>query len=312
MSMLLPLKPGGFKPPASLSETELAAIALLHALVVGGTNGIGKALVVSLLKRQARVTIVGRSAPSDILDNEGFKSHVRFVGADLSTVKNSRETARGLKEEKYDLIVFTQGIFLNQLERTSEGVERNFAVSYLSRYIMMQEFLSDGWLENMKLESGKKPRVFIMGSPGTKTKGNLDDINSELSYAFGPAHMMNVICNEALTITLARKHPSINIYGLNPGFVSTGIRSEALTATNKFLKWIVEGFVSVACPTPEMYAERALIKLMASPALEDGSVSGTAFNQNGEEILQNPWLSDANIEKAMTETAKMLTRLNLE
>jgi hypothetical protein len=122
--------------------------------------------------------------------------------------------------------------------------------------------------------------------------------------------MLTVIGNEALQLSLAKKHPSLNVYGLNPGFIVTNIRS--LTFTNKFFSWMVESVLGLFTPTAEAYAERVLIKLMANPALEDGSMSGTAFNQKGQEILPNPWLTDDNVEKFMTESAKLLTRYNLE
>jgi NAD(P)-dependent dehydrogenase (short-subunit alcohol dehydrogenase family) len=164
------VKPSGYVVPSSdLSEEEIAALASTNALVVGGTGGIGKALTDQLARRGAKVTIVGRKAP------EGLPENVKFVSADFNSVKVARETARGLKDEVFDLIVFTTGIFPGELVRTSEGLERDLAVSYLSRYVIMQEFLANG-LATVKLPSGKRPRVFIMGFPGAKNEGNLKPV----------------------------------------------------------------------------------------------------------------------------------------
>ena len=48
-----------------------------------------------------------------------------------------------------------------------------------------------------------KPRIFIMGYPGTGQAGTLDDLNAEKSYRAFPAHMNTVAGNEVLMLDAA-------------------------------------------------------------------------------------------------------------
>src|SRR4051794_12519964 len=69
-----------------------------------------------------------------------------------------------------------------------------------------------------------KPRVFIMGYPGTGQAGTPDDLNAEKSYSAFPVHMNTVAGNEVLVLDAATRHPSASVFGLNPGLIKTNIR----------------------------------------------------------------------------------------
>ena len=73
-----------------------------------------------------------------------------------------------------------------------------------------------------------KPRVFIMGFPGSGQTGNLNDLDAEKSYGRWAVHMNTVAGNEMLVLDAAKRYPDASFFGLNPGFISTNICSNLL------------------------------------------------------------------------------------
>jgi NAD(P)-dependent dehydrogenase (short-subunit alcohol dehydrogenase family) len=107
-----------------------------HYISLIGTAGIGKALAISLLKHGAQVTIVGRRDPDASL------AQAKFVRKDLSLLKNAQSLADDVDASLLDIIVFTNGIICSpERKETSEGIEIDLGVSYLSRYFTLLKYL---------------------------------------------------------------------------------------------------------------------------------------------------------------------------
>ncbi|OJY63237.1 MAG: hypothetical protein BGP09_21245 [Rhizobium sp. 60-20] len=64
-----------------------------------------------------------------------------------------------------------------------------------------------------------------MDFPGSGQKANVDDLNSERSYGRMKANMNTVAGNEGPVLDIARRFPRIDVLGLNPDSVKTGIRA---------------------------------------------------------------------------------------
>jgi hypothetical protein len=79
-------------------------------------------------------------------------------------------------------------------QETAEGIERDMAVSYLSRLVILREIAPR--LGKNRPAAKMKPRVFIMGFPGAGQAGTLDDLNAEKSYGAMRVHMNTVADNE--------------------------------------------------------------------------------------------------------------------
>ena len=156
-------------------------------LVLGGSKGLGLATAQQLALQQATVTIVARSEPKEPVSNS------TFVQADLNTIKGCKDLADKLKTSKFDTVFACAGIFSRStLTRTSEGIEEDLQVSYLSRFVLLNALLDNGCIVGRK-------RVFIFGYPGQglKPDNDFDDINWEkTSYKRIAAHMNTVVLNE--------------------------------------------------------------------------------------------------------------------
>lgn len=247
-----------------------------HVLVVGGTKGLGGAVVDALSEVGAKVTFTGR------FNAENRKGE--FIPSDVSTIKGTKDLAHKLKGKDFDTVLFTVGIFSkNKLERNAEGIEMDLAVSYLSRYVLVQEFCRD------PQAFPQLKRIFVMGYPGQNVQPtDIEDINFEhAEYKQFPAHMNTVLFNEALVFeTHRRYHPRFQVYGLSPGLIPTGIRDNVHGGTKTWFGWFMEKSIAMFAMSPQTYATKTVLPLLAN----DDLVSPASFSQKGKPIQPGPWV----------------------
>jgi NAD(P)-dependent dehydrogenase (short-subunit alcohol dehydrogenase family) len=263
-----------------------------RALVVGGTNGLGQAIAREIANKGGRVTVVGRT-----FRDRG--TAIDFVEADLSRMREAQRLGRELDAE-LDLVLMTSGIFAApKREVTNEGLERDMAVSYLNRLAMLRELAP-------RLPKKKpRPRVFLMGFPGTGQAGsNLDDLNAERAYKSMDVHMNTVAGNEALVLDGATRYPDVGFFGLNPGLIKTGIRANAL-GEGSFKHRAVELLIGWFTMSPEKYGART-VPLLFAPELE--SRTAVMFNQKGVPILPTETLTPDRVAKLIDASAALVDR----
>jgi NAD(P)-dependent dehydrogenase (short-subunit alcohol dehydrogenase family) len=257
-----------------LAELDLAG---RTAAVVGGTNGLGRAIALSMAARGARVIVVGRT-----FRDAGVKG-LEHVSADLASMREAARIGRELPAG-LDVVVLTTGILAAPTrEQTAEGLERDMAVSFLSRLALLRELAP----RLVAARGARRPRVFVMGFPGTGQVGTqLDDWNAERAYDAMAVHMNTVAGNEALVLDAKQRYPELDVFGLNPGLVKTGIRANYL-GEGSLKHRLAETLIGLFTPTPKAYGERT-VPLLFAPELERRS--GAMFHQKGHAILPTPEL----------------------
>lgn len=266
--------------------------------IVGGTGGIGQALARLLASQGAKVTVVGQTFRDQGTPN------LEFLKADLSSMKEAARVARTLKHENPDLWLLTMGIYAApQREVTSEGLERDMAVSFWSRLAMLRELAPD--FSTPPAAGAARPRVFIWGFPGAGNLGNLDDLNAEQSYGANVVHFTTVAGNEALVHWAAKKFPGAAFFGINPGLIKTNIRANILGGNASLKFKLVEGLISLFTPTAEQYAKKTL-PLLLSPELEQHS--GALFNAKAKPILRTEGMDDARVEALISRSEPFIER----
>jgi NAD(P)-dependent dehydrogenase (short-subunit alcohol dehydrogenase family) len=275
--------------PASLDLKDL------KVAVVGGTGGIGRALSRFMASRGAHVTIVGQTFRDQDVPR------IEFFKADLNLMREAKRVGEALAAETLDIVVFTTGIIAApKREETAEGIERDMAVSYLSRLVILREIAPR--LGKDRPVASMKPRVFIMGFPGTGQAGTLDDLNTEKSYGAMRAHRNTVAGNEMLVLDAVKRYPNLTVLGLNPGGIKTNIRDN-LFGKDSLRSRVFEGVLGLFTPTADAYAER-LTPLLVSRDLEGHS--GAMFNQKVEAILPSPKLTDSSYVNAFIAGSEAL------
>jgi NAD(P)-dependent dehydrogenase (short-subunit alcohol dehydrogenase family) len=280
--------------PASLDLKRM------RVAVVGGTGGIGRALSRFMASRGASILVVGQTfRDSDVPD-------IEFIRADLSLMREAQRVGASLPAETFDVVIFTTGIFAAPKRQvTAEGIERDMAVSYLSRLVIVREI--GPRLGKHRPAVQMKPRVFIMGYPGTGQGGSLDDLNAERSYGAMASHMNTVAGNEMLVLDAAKRYPDASFFGMNPGLIRTNIRSNLLGA-NTLKYHLLEWLIGLTTPSAGAYAER-LTPLLVSPDLVGHS--GAMFDRKGRLILPSPKLSESYVRQFIAASEALMSRANV-
>ena len=272
----------------------------MKVAIVGGTGGIGRALCRFLVSRGAAVLAIGQTfRDSDV-------AGIEFIKADLSLMREAQRVGSLLPAEILDLVIFTTGIFAApKRQETAEGIERDMAVSYLSRLVMIRDIAPR--LARNRPAASMKPRVFVMGFPGAGHIGKLDDLNAEKTYASMEAHWNGVAGNEMLVLDSARRYPNASFFGLNPGGIKSNIRSNWLGANSlkhRIFEWVI-GLISQSADT---YAER-IAPLLVSPDLEGHS--GAMFDPKGFAIFPSPKLTDDYTKKFIGTSETLASRMSV-
>lgn len=269
--------------------------------VIGGTGGIGRALSRHLASLGANVVVVGQTF------RDAGTPRIEFIRADLSLMREAQRVAAELPAQTLDMVIFTTGIFAApQRQETAEGIERDLAVSYLNRMVILRAIAPR--LGTQRSKSSMKPRVFLMGYPGGGQIGTPDDLNAEKSYKAMPAHMNTVAGNEMLVLDAAKRYPHATFFGLNPGLIKTNIRDNFF-GKGSLQSRAMETLIGLLTPTADTYAQRITPLLLTSDI--EGH-SGALFNNKGQAILPSAGLTDEHIRKFMAASEVVAARTGIQ
>jgi NAD(P)-dependent dehydrogenase (short-subunit alcohol dehydrogenase family) len=286
-------------PDTSLMVRPAAATAIdlggKRIAVVGGTDGLGRAIAKLAAARGAEVLVVGRT-----FRDEGHPG-LSFLRADLSSMKEAQRVGRSLPAE-LDVVVLTTGIMAAKTrEVTAEGIERDLAVSTLSRLAIVRELAPR---LSPRPPGAPEARVFVMGFPGAGNLGDPDDLNAERDYDAMKAHMNTVAGNEALVLDAKERYPGVSFFGLNPGLVKTNVRANYL-GEGSLLHRLAELLIGLLMPTPEHYAAR-VVPLFTAPELSGRS--GAMFGKKGQAILPSDGLDEEHVARFVRASEALLAR----
>ncbi|WP_027483888.1 SDR family NAD(P)-dependent oxidoreductase [Rhodanobacter sp. OR87] len=269
--------------------------------VVGGTGGIGRAESRHLASLGANVIVVGQTF------RDAGTPRIKFIQADLGLMREAQRVAEELPAETLDMVIFTTGIFAApQRQETAEGIERDLAVSYLNRLVILRAIAPR--LGTQRPNARMKPRVFLVGYPGSGQIGTPDDLNAERSYKAMPAHMNTVAGNEMLVLDAAKRYPHATFFGLNPGLIKTNIRDNFF-GKDTLKSRVMETLIGWFTPTADTYAER-ITPLLFARELERNS--GAMFNNKGQAILPSNGLTEQHIRKFMAASESLAARTGIQ
>jgi NAD(P)-dependent dehydrogenase (short-subunit alcohol dehydrogenase family) len=196
------------------------------ALVTGGTDGIGRAVALQLARGGDRVLFVGRSAQR----GEQVLAELRkalpgvdhdFLPADLSLLAETARVADGVERhtDRLDAVVFCAGILSTVPEWTSEGLERNFVLNYLSRYLLARRLLP-------MLTQAPSGRLVVVANAG-KYGDSLDF--DDLQYRWGKPGLRvsgrTQFANDLLAVELASqlRDTQVEVTCVFPGITDTAV-----------------------------------------------------------------------------------------
>ncbi|MFI1731501.1 SDR family NAD(P)-dependent oxidoreductase [Streptomyces acidicola] len=258
-------------------------------VITGGTDGLGKGLALHYLRKGARVLAVGstHSKGEALLAQAATVpagDRAVFLQADLTSVAAARDLVATIKStcssvDKLVLCAQRYRLFGSRT-LTREGFEHNFALAYLSRYV-----LSHGL--RTSLESAPQPVIMNVATPGVPLgRIHWDDLQLARRYSGFKATLQSFRANDLLGVAFAALHADtpIRYVGYNPGVVSTGMPNhlpQPLRALTKASFTLLAASVTkavrpMACLLDEPPGER----FTAFRATRQLPLKGSAFDQS--------------------------------
>jgi len=204
-------------------------------------------------------------------------------------------------------LVHCAGIVRGRRELTDEGIESNFAVNYLSRFVLTQRLLP---IMQTGGRPGRASRIVIISGAARRGTIYFDDVN--LTSNFGLLSMIGQSCqaNDVFTMEQARRlssdsRPNVTITCLKMGVVKTNIRNRP-----GFPWWMKVLVPLVMDPllgqTPQEAAMSAM-KLLLGDEYEN--VSGALFLKikKFKQVVPDTRVADAATGKRLWELSEMLS-----
>jgi NAD(P)-dependent dehydrogenase (short-subunit alcohol dehydrogenase family) len=274
-------------------------------LVTGATSGIGAVTALELARLGATVLVAGGNAEKCRARVEAIRrqtgARVEGVVADLASQAQVRRMAAEVASRfaSLDVLVNNAGTYLFERTLTQEGLEKTFAVNYLSHFLLTNLLLD-------RLAASPSSRVVCVSSEAHRSaRIDFDNLQGERHYDRLEAYARSklAILMFAYELTRRRRGARPTANALHPGVVATGLGSE-----NGFLRgWLrvrVRNLVDRSMMTPEEGA-RTSIFLASSPEVE--GVTGRYFDQ-GRDVPSSPASYDEAVARKLWEVSEELTR----
>ena len=181
---------------------------MTFVVLTGATRGIGRAAAVELARRGAGLALVGR----ELERVEAVAAEAAATGGGAPVHQHVAEEIRA-RYEQIDVLANNAGALFASRKETSEGLERTFALNHLAPFLLtnlLRDRLSGGRVVTTASDAHKSGLL------------DLDDLQSEKSYAAMKVYGTSKLCNILFTRELARRAPELHANCFHPGTVRTG------------------------------------------------------------------------------------------
>lgn len=269
-----------------------------RVVITGGTDGVGAELALQLRDRGAHVVIIGRSAAKAraLIERSDAASTVGSLTArtaDFSLMRSVEQTVDALADDldRIDVLVHSVGVFLSHVEHTAEGIELDFAVSYLSRFVFLERAAGRGLI-------GAGTRVISLSATSPTTmrfaRVEFDDLAAVTARTGFAGHAQAQTANDLLMASAPARY-GVAAMGYGPGNVRTGI----LRAQPLWFRALVGLF-----PKREPRAVAAQLVALLTDDRWSPTVVGWAGKQGRFGIA--PFMADARRQRAALAASEAL------
>jgi len=273
-------------------------------VITGATSGIGYYTARKYASMGANLLCINRNREkSESLRREiesEFGVPCDYKIADLSKLSDIFRVAGELVELDVciDVLIHNAGVYLTKRELTSDGLEKVFAVHYISSFIM-------NYLLMDKLKAQEKARIIMVGSEGHRFAAwglRLDDLNWEKRRYSGLASYGSAKTAQLLAMLCFEQRfrdSGVSIVAMHPGAVKTETGQE----NGALYRWFKKNLFDLALKSPVVSAE-ALYWLGCSKELD--GVSGKFFNLTTLEEPAPPALDKEIANRLWQQTLSMI------
>ncbi len=250
-------------------------------VITGATSGIGYSTARKYAEQGANLLCVNRNGEKSEalrreLENE-FSVRCDYLLADLSSLEDIHRVARDLDSlsAPIDVLIHNAGVYLTEIERTPDGLDKVFVVHHLSSFVINYVLME-------KLKAQDRARIILVSSEGHRFAAwglNLDDVNWEKRRysglrSYGAAKTSQLL--SMLVFAERFRDSGVTINAVHPGAVKTETGQE----NGPLYRWWKKTFYDPILKTPAISAE-TLYYCGASRELDE--VTGRFFNLTTEE-----------------------------
>lgn len=269
-------------------------------LITGGTDGIGKGLVLHYLQEGCRVFAVGSSAEKGKTlaaeaDNLG-KGNLTFMQADLSLVEENLRVAKSILQqtEALDVMVLCAASLKPQpsYTETTEGFEFTFALYYLSRYILCHQ------LKGL-LEKAGEHTILNVAAPDMTGKVNWGDIQMKHKYDGQKAQFHGSRLNDLLGVSFGNSD-KIKFILFNPMAARTNGAAK-MGDGNAFMKFTMKLYYKLLGKDVN-----EIVAIINKDVANTRTFGLSAYKLDKPVNLSMETFDKANAEKLYLETAALL------
>jgi len=238
-------------------------------LVTGANSGIGRATAMGLARLGGTVVMAcrnasrGEAARRDIIRDSG-NSRVSLEVVELASEASIRSFAEAFKRThpRLDVLINNAGVYTSHRDITTDGLERQFEVNYLSGFLLAHLLL------DLLKKSAPSRIVNVSSSAHEGSAIHFDDLQGERRYrgyrAYGQSKLAQVLFTRELGRRLEGTGVTVN--ACHPGVIRTNLGIGGASAVVRFVRLFFK--------SPEKGAETP-IYLAVSPDVE--GVTGKYF-----------------------------------
>ncbi|KAI1481994.1 NAD(P)-binding protein [Daldinia eschscholtzii] len=196
-------------------------------------GGIGAETVTSLAAESpALLILVGRSPEKvqtviDAIKNVNPSVKIKFVQADLSSIKSVRKAAQTILDDpeitKIDVVINNAAVMACPFELTEDKLELQFQANHLGHFILTNKIIPK------VIAAGPGARIVNLSSSGHRFTGvrfedpNFTEPGSYSEFAsYGQSKSANILYAVALNKRLASR--GIRAYAVHPGSIQTNLQ----------------------------------------------------------------------------------------
>lgn len=271
----------------------------MHALVTGGTGGIGAELVRALVQGGAHVVIACRDvARGDAVAHalgSGADRRVRVHQVDLASLASVRALVRWAEAElpRLDVLVNNAAVWSRQRRATADGLELTFGVNHVAHHALTLGLVP-------ALRRSEAPRVVTVAS-GLHGRGRIawdDPMQADGGFNGVRAYEQSKLANVMFALALARRMGrALTSNAVHPGLVRTGLTREYPE---------MHRTTPARALVPAALAARSIVRLAIDPAL--GAVTGRYFDRDREQAPSKAAQRAADQDRLWELTEELLAR----
>jgi len=176
-------------------------------VITGGNSGMGKAAAIALARKGFRVIIHGRDSLKTQQAAEEIKAKtgnnlVEYICMDITEVAGMKNLAYAIKQ-KTDVIhslILSTGVILPSYEVTADGLEKGFAIQYLSRFAITQLLIEE-------LQRGNAKIVQVGATVIKNAKIHFDNLALKNEFTMIKAMAQEMFANHLFTQEFAKRYP---------------------------------------------------------------------------------------------------------